>query len=719
MSQQQKQHYSASELAGLPGLPTTTQKVTSRAKREGWPFRARSGRGGGREYPLTAIPQEAQSAIAARDLRVGNADLRVTHADATAQIKSKDDTLAHLFEAKPDSLKAKARERLAIVQEYHALLGRGFQRTSVVAAVTSERSVSVATLMRYLALTKGEPAHLWLYLLTDRYTGRTATAEMSAAAWEYLKADYLRPERPTASTCIYRLKRAAATHGWTIPSHRTLLRRLENLPRATKVLAREGKKALLQLYPAQARSRAALAALDLINGDGYMHNVWVAFPDGEVRRVKTWFWQDVFSSKVIAWRTDKTEHTDMIRLSFGDVVEHYGIPNGVLLDNTRAAANKTMSGGIKHRFRFKVKEEEPLGIFPLLNVTVHWATPGHGQAKPVERVFGVGGMGELIDKAPELAGAWTGASSIDKPEYDGKSRTVPIAQLEAVIAREIEAFNARDGRRSPVHQGRSFDAVFNESYARSAIRRAPEAQRRLWLLATEPVRANSKDGAITLDAGRIARTDVAPMQANRYWSNALVDYAGQMVVARFDPKRLHEGVHVYTPQGRYITFADCFAPQGFTDQNAAREHQRNRKTFMRAEKDLLNASRRMTALEASKFLPGADVCAPAPSIPAPKVTRAQFREPLERAPLEERPMDAETRAFMDQAEQPAPMVNVHALRGDTEKDSHWRAIDARRAAGETLAESDEQFWQAWQKSSYFRIQRELDAEFDERIAARA
>ena len=63
-----------------------------------------------------------------------------------------------------------------------------------------------------------------------------------------------------------------------------LLRRLEKLPRAVKVMAREGKKAALALYPAQMRSRAALSALAIINGDGYMHNLFVVFPDGEIRR---------------------------------------------------------------------------------------------------------------------------------------------------------------------------------------------------------------------------------------------------------------------------------------------------------------------------------------------------------------------------------------------------------------------------------------------------
>jgi len=718
MTKQQEQYFSASELSGLPGMPATPRGVLKAATRLNWPFKLRAARGGGREYPLSCLPREAQVAIAARDLR----DL--PSAAPAAPAPNRGETMARLYEARPESTKAEARERLAIVQEYFQLLARGFQRSAVVSAITAERSISEATLQRYLALVRDEPSHLWLYALAPRHVGRTAEAELNAEAFEFLKALYLAPERRTAKSCIVRLRRAAVEHGWTVPSTRTLERRLAKIPRDVRVLAREGKKAAQDLFPAQVRSRAALQALDIINGDGYLHNVFVAFPDGEIRRVKTWVWQDVHSSKILAWRTDKTEHTDVIRLSFGDVVEQYGIPEAALMDNTLAAANKTMSGGIRNRFRFKVKDEEPLGVFPMMGVRVMWATPGHGQAKPIERVFGVGGLGEYIDKAPELAGAWTGSSPLDKPDYDGKTRAVRLEELEAVIAREIAAFNAMEGRRSPVHQGRSFDAVFAESYGAATIRRATEAQRRLWLLATEPVRANARDGAITLQAGRITRTAYEPTYANRYWAREMNEYAGRMVTAKFDPKRLHEGVHVYALDGRYICFADCLEAKGFADQDAAREHQRNRKVFTRATRQLLEAERRMDALQASKYLPGVERAAAADlTIPEPKVVAAVFRDPLERPRAQSRELSADEREFMERLETEgaagatAPRVNVHELRTDDKKEDYWRALDARRAAGETLAEIDEQFWKAWQQSSYHRFQAELDAEFEQRMAA--
>ncbi len=643
MTQEQQQFFSASELSGLAGMPQRPAHVARLAKRKAWPFRPRTGRGGGREYPLACLPMETQSALAQRLIQSatashpsmreevaihvrgqGTSSPELVAASSRAISSAQIETLAAVYEAKPQTEKDEAAARLAIVSDYEQLRTSGVARLASLDTVAGKHSVSVATIQRYLSLVAGKPEHAWLYLLTPRYCGRTNKAEMSAEAWEVLKADYLRLERPSACACIERIRRVAADKGWHIPSTRTLLRRLDRLPRAMKELARKGPKAAQQLYPAQARDKSALTALGVVNADGYMHNVWVAFPDGEVRRAKTWFWQDVYSSKFLTWRTDKTEHTDVIRLSFGDLVERFGIPHKALIDNTRAAANKTMSGGVKHRFRFKVREDEPDGVFKLLNVDLRWAIPEHGQSKPVERAFGVGGIGEIVDKAPELAGSWTGPNPLDKPEYDGKIRAIPLEQLERVIEREVAAYNAQTGRRGAVQQGRSFDEVFNASYASTVIRRATEAQRRLWLLATEPVKAGAKDGAITLDAGRLQGR-----QANRYWASAMVDYAGQSVVARFDPRELHSGVHVYTIDGRYICYADCFEAKGFNDQAAGREHNRARNAYVRAQKIALGQERRMDALQAARTLTSSEQS----TIPAPKidatVVRGEFRRPLE------------------------------------------------------------------------------------------
>lgn len=699
-------------------LGVSPQAAKKRAKKAQWHFEEQTWPGGQRRlYEIAQLPADVQIALAPALLQQsmrggvsipilpGEIEAGATSLTATPSRSNSDAelaTLAAIYEAKPQREKDEASARMEIVCGFLHLRTSGVGRAAALGTISGARRVSIATIARYLSIVEGKPEHTWLYLLTPRYRGREAGAEMSAEAWEILKADYLRPERPSATACINRIRRVAVAKDWMVPSTRTLLRRLDGIERGVRVLAREGAKALQQLYPAQSRDKSALAALQIINGDGYKHNVWARFPDGEVLRAKTWFWQDVYSGKILAWRTDKTEHTDVIRLSFGDLVERFGIPDEAVIDNTMAAANKTMSGGIRHRFRFKVREDEPLGVFALLNVRVRWATPGHGQAKPVERVFGIGGIGEIVDKAPEFSGAWTGAHPLDKPEYDGKTRAVEFEQLETVIAREVASYNAIAGRRGAIAQGRSFDGIFQESYSALAVRRATEAQRRLWLLATEPVKAHAKDGAITLDAGRLQGR-----QANRYWAGPLVEYAGQSVVARFDPRQLHTGVHTYTVDGRYICYADCFAPAGFNDQNAGREHNRARRQYVRSQRDGLDATRRMDALEAAKSLSTPEpTTIPAPAISRSGIVRAEFRSALERPRADAPAPTSEELADVArlEAEFAAPAKpRVYELRDDHERHTYWLALRARVDAGEELAAEDRAFHQSWQQDPYFRF----------------
>ena len=311
-------------------------------------------------------------------------------------------------------------------------------------------------------------------------------------AWEYFKADYLRNEAPAAERVHERLARAAAEHGWTFPSVATFVRRIKReIPRPVQILARQGMDALKRAYPAQERDRSVFRALEAVNADGHRFDVFVKWPDGEIGRPVMVAWQDLYSGKIVAYRVDKTENTDAVRLSFGDLVEHHGIPEHAYLDNGRAWASKWMTGGMATRYRFKVKEEEPLGLLTALlgKDNVHWTTPYHGQAKPIERALR--DFCESVAKHPALAGAYTGNKPDAKPENYG-SRAVPIDLFLTVLVQEIAAHNARKGRRSAVCQGRSFDETFNESYARGPVKKATAEQRRLWLLAAEVSSAKNK-----------------------------------------------------------------------------------------------------------------------------------------------------------------------------------------------------------------------------------
>jgi len=57
-----KEAYTTRELAKIEGV--APKNLLRRAKREDWPFRLRSGRGGGFEYPTVTLPADVREKIA-------------------------------------------------------------------------------------------------------------------------------------------------------------------------------------------------------------------------------------------------------------------------------------------------------------------------------------------------------------------------------------------------------------------------------------------------------------------------------------------------------------------------------------------------------------------------------------------------------------------------------------------------------------------------------
>lgn len=612
--------YSAKELVGLPGMPGTPQNITAKAKREDWESRKRAGKGGGREYSLAALPLEAQAALLKKQAPTPAARPvpSVTNAPTIDR-----ESLWDAYERKPQSVKDEAARRLAALQAVERLVEGGALKTEALMQVAKVYGESRATLYRWQKMVKRADESDWLALLAPGYQGRTATAECDTEAWEFFKSMYLRFEGPTEAGCYDLLLEAATKHDWKVPSLRTLNRWVKKIPLTVRVLAREGEHAMMRLYPSQQRTVRDMHSLYWINGDGYQHNVFVKFPDGTIGRPKTWFFQDIYSRRIVGFRTDRTEHTDVIRLALGDVIERYGIPEHCTIDNTRAAANKWMTGGVKNRYRFKIKEEDPMGLMPQLGIQVHWTTVhngrGHGQAKPIERAFGVGGLGEHVDNHPKFSGASSGKNPMAKPENYGET-AVEWEVFAEVLADRIRAWNAKTGRRSEACGGQlSYAQAFDESYQRNAhrIRRATAAQRRMWLLAAESVLVQ-RDGSMSLSVGS------GPQGKNRYGADSLIDYIGKRVVVRFDPDQLHEQVHVYQNDGRYIGAAECIHAAGFGDTSKGREWRRLHTQRLKAGKAAQKAEVAQDVLAAAEYLP-----APEPEDHTPvqsDVTRGSFGE---------------------------------------------------------------------------------------------
>lgn len=698
--------WSAGELADarLPDLPDTRQGVDAWVARLGLrsdPARARrrKGRGGGWEYHWSALPPAAQAVLLKP----------VTAVQAVAPDLTRDEVWAW-FEGLPERAKAKARDRLALIQRVEALeaaLGRSMAvETEAAAAKVSARAV-----WGWIKVVAGiDPADR-LAWLAPRYRAPGATEEAPAPGdfapfLDLLKAGYLRPGAPSFRGCWEDAAKLARARGRAVMTERTARRWIErNVPRPTLILAREGAHGLARCYPPQIRDRSGMTAMEGVNADFHKFDTFVEWPGIErpVRPQLVGF-QDIYSGKVLSWRLDLDPNKVSVMSAFGEMIETYGIPRHVLFDNGREFANKWLTGGAPTRFRFKVREDDPLGVLTQMGITIHWATPGHGQAKPIERAFR--DFADRIARDPRFHGAWTGNRVDAKPSNYG-SRAIPLDQFLRVVDERIREHNARPGRLSDTCRGRSFDETFAASYAEDRILKATEGQQRLWLMGQEVRILNRSHGRLKLFD-------------NHYFSDWMALHAGERVVARFDPENLHAGVYLYRPDGSYLGPAACSEKVGFFDMVGAQLHKRAQAQRRRAERKLLETIRPVSPRDLARELDAL----PVPETPlieakVVELAPARHRRPVIEAPLpvpdtaDEERLKVYTADFTARGRVKREAAEAVKGTGESAVERFWRAleIERRSEAGEPISEQDAAFWTRMQRLPEYRAQRTLYERF--------
>lgn len=606
-----KTHYSAKELVGLSlsTLPNSVQGILYQAKKNCWATQKRVGKGGGVEYAVKSMPEDVQAEIVVKLGKSAVKNLPVL-AEESAPVDAQ--LLWATYEQGTAKQQQKAQMKLGIMFAVAELVNGGVKILDALALVChkhnqdGEKPVTVSALKSWWYQVKDADRSLWLPLLMDSYGAHSESREaaFTPEAWAFFRADYFRNERPQFGSCYERLKRAASANGWVIPSPSSIKRKiLREIPKTHQTYLRDGTYALSRMYPSLIRTVAGIEAMEWVNGDGYKHNVWVRWHNGHIIRPKTWLWQDVRTRKILAYRCDESENTNMIRLALLDVVNKYGIPKHLTIDNTKAAANKKMTGGVKNRYRFKVREDEVQGIIPALGIQLHWTTVrygrGRGQAKPIERAFSHGGLGELVDKHPLLAGYHAGDNALDKPDnYQGNKAGVDYESFILALEEGIQMFNERQDRATEICQGKlSFNQAFERDYAVAEKRWATPEQLRYLLTLHEEVTLK-ENGTFTLKAGG----EVQGLR-NRYEAYELIGTNHKKVVVRYDPNNLHDVVWVYSLDGTYLAEAHCTVDAAFGDTSAAQDHSRKEREFVRHTQKAAKAAQDMAIQEAAAYMP--------------------------------------------------------------------------------------------------------------------
>lgn len=686
MDNPSQEWWSAAEIAEacLPDLPTTKRKVNDRAAREGWDrqpgkIRRRKGRGGGLEYHFSLFPIRARLAL-------------VEQPAEPEPKRSRDQAWAD-FDRLNSKAKAKAEARLTVARLVAECEGAGMPRSMAVTTAAMRGEVSEKTVWNWLALIEGTAEADWLAFLAPKPTGGSGkSAPVDPEFFALVRSDWLRLEGPSLTSCYDRAKRIAKKEGLTVaPIHqvRSLMKLAVSKP--TEIFMRKGAEALRRYYPHQDRDKSALHALECVCGDYHKFDVFVRWPGEELPvRVQGVFFADIYSGKILSWRLSLTANSHTVQLALGDLIERYGIPKAALLDNGREFAAKVITGGAETRFRFKVLDDDIPGLLPMLGVKVHWATPYSGQSKPIERAFR--DLCDRVAKHPAFEGGYTGNRPDAKPDNYGNS-AVPLDEFIAVLTEEIEDHNAREGRRSEIAFGRSFNQVFEASYKSHPIRKATEEQRRLWLMGAKGLNASAKNGELKL-------------LGSRYWAEWMYRIAGQKVVGRFDPDNIHAGLHVYDLDGQYIGHAACVERGDFLGVEDAREMARKRSQFLRAAKEEARAARDYSAAEIAARLRAAGEDVTPETLPQAEVV--QLVTPHRKAPksprlriaaqdhAQEERLEAQI-ARLEDRRKPAPIEDdPEALF------NRCRELERLDAEGQPLTEEQRNFMQDYQRSAQYR-----------------
>lgn len=528
------------------------------------------------------------------------------------------------------SLRKAAESRVKMMHAVRGLLEGGASKLAAFAEVAGAHDASVSTVKRLWKAVEGLHHTEWFAALTPAYKARKADP-VPKAVLDYFYADYGRPEKPQLQATWERTVAAAKKNGWgEVPSAKTLKRRWDELPFDVRTLWREGERKLDESFPHQERDRSGMMPLDGVNVDDRIWDVWVSLDTngagrwnatpvnadaplsggGKAVRLHITVVQDEATNLLLSHAIDLSENKDQYRRALCDTFIRHGLPKKVRFDNTRAAANKDLTGGAKTRFRFKAKPEDIDGLLVRLGIEVSFTKPYNGRAKLVERLFA--DLKERSEKHIALAGAYTGRSPTEKPANYGEA-SVDLDTFKAVFAQAVEHYNTRTDRRGKVAHRTSYKAVFDAGLAQIPVRRLTEAQRRFFFLEAM-VRKVSPSGTVSIGKGP---------HINRFGSPALKEFVGRDVIVRYDPNSLTAPVFAETMDHRPIADAvPCLVARGFNDTASAREYERAKRAAKRKTRELAAEIGRLDLAAAQAANP------PAPPteepLVSPKVVEPRF-----------------------------------------------------------------------------------------------
>lgn len=472
------------------------------------------------------------------------------------------------------SQKEKGKQRATAVAEYRRFLKQSERegkkkKTEImnlfVQKWNSEHDFHISTKSLYDWMRKSKSGQV--DKLIDRRggynRGQTSIPEAYRKLFDSL---YLQQTQPTIESCFKEVSLKASINGDYLPGIKAFRNYVKNMNQAKLTRAREGKKAFDdKCMPYTERDYSKLQPNELWVSDHHLWDIFVRVPNGKGgwKLERPWgsYWMDFRTRKMISSiiRTD-SPNSDIVLCSFGLGVDHFGIPNGVRLDNGKDYKARDM---FYPKDRYIISEEDKDSVFSSLatnlQIEVSFAIPYNAKTKPIERVFNTFEE-QLGKKYPSYAGS----NAKKRPEDLKDLNIMDVITLEEFIVQHnqyvYEIYN------NSKHSG---DAMYgrspNQAYAEEpfTIRRASKEMLYFSLMRVRGQRTIQRNG-ITFNG-------------IHFYNDNCINYIGQKITARYDPAK-PEILYIFDVNENFLFVAEEIQKQGWhlSDEDYQRENHRKK-----------------------------------------------------------------------------------------------------------------------------------------------
>lgn len=408
-----KEAYTTRELAGLLGF-STIRSVLLRAEREGWQSRPRKGRGGGKEWLVSSMPEATRRAIQTAEERRAIEEEAAHNAVLPAPYVKESDVPVPMKRAIMDDKRrykalAKA-DLLGLYMDWQAKFGSSVkQKQAFILAYQSGTwskvlmelgpRISWKTLEKWKLTLRRNGSVL---MLVDRrgvdLRGRSMLTEKHHAI---IEGQVLHPNAPQIAQCMDRIAARCQAEGLAVPSEDTVrryVRQYEQTCFDQWTLFREGKKAWNDKCCLSIRRNWELVEVgEVVIADGHTLNFETINPDtGKPTRMTLLLFLDGRSACPLGWEVMATENVACIASAFRRTCIALGkFPRVVYIDNGKAFRARFFKGcedfnqaGFLGLIRDKGCTVATSGLYDDLECDVIHAWAYHGQSKPIERFFG-------------------------------------------------------------------------------------------------------------------------------------------------------------------------------------------------------------------------------------------------------------------------------------------------------------------------------------------